>query len=135
MPPGFEPGRKGFADLGLTTWLWHHQRNILYQKKIIYASIFNAFFIISKSKKLFLNSRDYNKNPYTRMTRYIKTIYINYRHRKIFAYDHIKRVVFLKTFRYNFPCTRQLARAFPCTKPLRPFPRLLCLYRQCSRLL
>ena len=21
-PPGFEPGRKGFADLCLTTWLW-----------------------------------------------------------------------------------------------------------------
>ena len=21
-PPGFGPGRKGFADLGLTTWLW-----------------------------------------------------------------------------------------------------------------
>ena len=21
-PPGFEPGDKGFADLGLTTWLW-----------------------------------------------------------------------------------------------------------------
>ena len=23
-PPGFEPGRKGFADLCLTTWLWCH---------------------------------------------------------------------------------------------------------------
>ena len=23
-PPGFEPGDKGFADLGLTTWLWRH---------------------------------------------------------------------------------------------------------------
>lgn len=23
MPPGFEPGHKGFADLGLTAWLWH----------------------------------------------------------------------------------------------------------------
>ena len=23
-PPGFEPGNKGFADLGLTTWLWRH---------------------------------------------------------------------------------------------------------------
>ena len=23
MPPGFEPGNKGFADLGLTAWLWH----------------------------------------------------------------------------------------------------------------
>ena len=22
-PPGFEPGNKGFADLGLTTWQWH----------------------------------------------------------------------------------------------------------------
>ena len=21
-PPGFEPGNEGFADLGLTTWLW-----------------------------------------------------------------------------------------------------------------
>ena len=24
MPPGFEPGNEGFADLCLTTWLWHH---------------------------------------------------------------------------------------------------------------
>ena len=23
VPPGFEPGNKGFADLGLTAWLWH----------------------------------------------------------------------------------------------------------------
>ena len=23
-PPGFEPGHKGFADLGLTAWLWCH---------------------------------------------------------------------------------------------------------------
>ena len=23
VPPGFEPGHKGFADLGLTAWLWH----------------------------------------------------------------------------------------------------------------
>ena len=23
MPPGFEPGNKGFADLRLTAWLWH----------------------------------------------------------------------------------------------------------------
>ena len=22
VPPGFEPGNKGFADLRLTTWLW-----------------------------------------------------------------------------------------------------------------
>ena len=24
VPPGFEPGNEGFADLCLTTWLWHH---------------------------------------------------------------------------------------------------------------
>ena len=23
VPPGFEPGNKGFADLRLTAWLWH----------------------------------------------------------------------------------------------------------------
>ena len=23
VPPGFGPGNKGFADLRLTTWLWH----------------------------------------------------------------------------------------------------------------
>ncbi len=23
VPPGFEPGSEGFADLCLTTWLWH----------------------------------------------------------------------------------------------------------------
>ena len=23
-PPGFEPGDEGFADPGLTTWLWRH---------------------------------------------------------------------------------------------------------------
>ena len=23
VPPGFEPGNEGFADLCLTTWLWH----------------------------------------------------------------------------------------------------------------
>ena len=22
VPPGFEPGNNGFADRGLTTWLW-----------------------------------------------------------------------------------------------------------------
>ena len=26
VPPGFEPGNEGFADLCLTTWLWY--RNI-----------------------------------------------------------------------------------------------------------
>ena len=26
VPPGFGPGNEGFADLCLTTWLWH-QRN------------------------------------------------------------------------------------------------------------
>ena len=25
VPSGFEPGNKGFADLRLTTWLWHHK--------------------------------------------------------------------------------------------------------------
>ena len=50
VPPGFEPGRKGFADLCLTTWLWHRQRYILYQKNSFYASIFNMFLIIFKSK-------------------------------------------------------------------------------------
>ncbi len=50
VPPGFEPGRKGFADLCLTTWLWHRQRYILYQKKSFYASVFNMFLIIFKSK-------------------------------------------------------------------------------------
>ena len=25
MPPGFGPGNEGFADLCLTTWLWHHK--------------------------------------------------------------------------------------------------------------
>ena len=24
VPPGFEPGDRGVADLCLTTWLWHH---------------------------------------------------------------------------------------------------------------
>ena len=24
VPPRFELGRKGFADLGLTAWLWYH---------------------------------------------------------------------------------------------------------------
>ena len=23
VPPGFEPGNEGFADLCLTSWLWH----------------------------------------------------------------------------------------------------------------
>ena len=50
VPPGFEPGRKGFADLCLTTWLWHRQRYILYQKNSFYASVFNMFLIISKLK-------------------------------------------------------------------------------------
>ena len=50
VPPGFEPGRKGFADLCLTTWLWHRQRYILYQKNSFYASVFNMFLIIFKSK-------------------------------------------------------------------------------------
>ena len=27
MTPGFEPGNEGFADLCLTTWLWHHKKN------------------------------------------------------------------------------------------------------------
>ena len=27
VPPRFELGNKGFADLCLTTWLWHHQKN------------------------------------------------------------------------------------------------------------
>ncbi len=27
VPPGFEPGNKGFADLRLTTWLWHRNKN------------------------------------------------------------------------------------------------------------
>ena len=31
VPPGFEPGNTGFADLGLTAWLWH--RLIFRQKK------------------------------------------------------------------------------------------------------
>ena len=26
VPPGFEPGNKGFADLRLTTWLWHRKK-------------------------------------------------------------------------------------------------------------
>ena len=26
VPPGFEPGNEGFADLCLTTWLWHHKK-------------------------------------------------------------------------------------------------------------
>ena len=25
VPPGFGPGNEGFADLCLTTWLWHHK--------------------------------------------------------------------------------------------------------------
>ncbi len=25
VPPGFEPGNKGVADLCLTTWLWHRE--------------------------------------------------------------------------------------------------------------
>ena len=24
VPPGFEPGHNGFADRGLTAWLWYH---------------------------------------------------------------------------------------------------------------
>ena len=24
VPPGFEPGNEGFADLCLTAWLWYH---------------------------------------------------------------------------------------------------------------
>ena len=24
VPPGFEPGNKGFADLCLTAWRWYH---------------------------------------------------------------------------------------------------------------
>ena len=27
VPPGFEPGNEGFADLCLTTWLWYQIRN------------------------------------------------------------------------------------------------------------
>ena len=27
VPPGFEPGNEGFADLCLTTWLWHQIKN------------------------------------------------------------------------------------------------------------
>ena len=27
VPPGFEPGDRGVADLCLTTWLWHHIQN------------------------------------------------------------------------------------------------------------
>ena len=26
VPPGFEPGDKGFADPRLTTWLWHRKK-------------------------------------------------------------------------------------------------------------
>ena len=26
VPPGFEPGNEGFADLCLTTWLWHQTK-------------------------------------------------------------------------------------------------------------
>ena len=26
VPPGFGPGNEGFADLCLTTWLWHHKK-------------------------------------------------------------------------------------------------------------
>ena len=31
-PPGFGPGHKGFADLGLTTWLWCRNGNKSYNK-------------------------------------------------------------------------------------------------------
>ena len=27
VPPGFEPGNKGFADLCLTSWRWYHFKN------------------------------------------------------------------------------------------------------------
>ena len=38
VPPGFEPGNKGFADLGLTTWQWHRaymsrQRRLFYKRR------------------------------------------------------------------------------------------------------
>ena len=28
VPPRFELGNKGFADLGLTTWRWHHLKKM-----------------------------------------------------------------------------------------------------------
>ena len=28
VPPGFEPGNNGFADRGLTTWLWYHMERM-----------------------------------------------------------------------------------------------------------
>ena len=28
VPPGFEPGNNGFADRGLTTWLWYRMERM-----------------------------------------------------------------------------------------------------------
>ena len=28
VPPGFEPGNNGFADRGLTAWLWYHMERM-----------------------------------------------------------------------------------------------------------
>ena len=34
VPIGFEPMNKGFADLGLTTWLWHHIRKGIFNIRL-----------------------------------------------------------------------------------------------------
>lgn len=38
MPPGFEPGNNGFADRGLTAWLWHHLLDY-YAKSVPYCQV------------------------------------------------------------------------------------------------
>ena len=38
VPPRFELGRKGFADLGLTTWLWY-RINLFLSNKTVFGNL------------------------------------------------------------------------------------------------
>ncbi len=53
-PPGFEPGHEGFADLGLTAWLWRH---ILFDKNAahtIYMPTLVFLYPPAKSEGIFI---------------------------------------------------------------------------------
>ena len=36
VPPGFEPGNRGFAVHCLTTWLWHQKNGAAYEARTRY---------------------------------------------------------------------------------------------------